>query len=66
MRQPRRRPRAVSYSPATRHFRELFATHAEAERRKMPVDEVAGERRERLAAEQRRRSLERSRLKSVG
>jgi monoamine oxidase len=59
MRQPRRRPRAVSYSPATRHFRELFATHAEAERRKMPVDEVAGERRERLAAEQRRRSLER-------
>src|SRR5438034_165839 len=43
-----RRPRSISYSPLTRHFRELFATHAEAERRKMPVDEVAGERQERL------------------
>jgi monoamine oxidase len=59
MRRLPRRPRVVPYSPVTRHFRELFATHAEAERRKMPVDEVAGERRERLAAEQRRRRLER-------
>src|SRR5436190_283274 len=42
-----RRPRAISYSPLTRHFRELFATHAEATQRKMPVDEVAGERKER-------------------
>lgn len=42
----RHRPRAVSYSPVTRRFRELFAAHAEAERRGIPVDEVAGERRE--------------------
>jgi monoamine oxidase len=48
-----RRPRAISYSPLTRHFRELFATHAEAEERKMPVDEAAGERRERLLTRRR-------------
>jgi monoamine oxidase len=54
-----RRPRAVSYSPVTRRFRELLATHAEAERRKLPVDEVAGERRERAADLNRRRELER-------
>ena len=42
----RHRPRAVSYSPVTRRFRELIAAHAEAERRGIPVDEVAGERRE--------------------
>src|SRR2546429_368709 len=41
-----RRPRAVTYSPVTRRFRELFATHAEAERRKLPVAEIAGERQE--------------------
>jgi monoamine oxidase len=59
MRHPGKRPRALSYSPATRRLRELFAIHAEAERRRMPVDEVAGERRARAAAEQRRRNLER-------
>jgi len=47
MRHVPHRPRAVSYSPVTRLFRELYATYAEAERRRMPVDEVAGERRER-------------------
>jgi monoamine oxidase len=52
-----RRPRAISYSPLTRHFRELFATHAEAEQRKMPVDEVAGERQERLERVLSRRKL---------
>jgi monoamine oxidase len=51
MRPPR--PRAISYSPLTRHFRELFATHAEAEQRKMPVDEVAAERQERLLTRRR-------------
>ena len=55
----RRRPRAVSYSPVTRRFRELFALHAEAERRELPVDEVAGERGERLELQQRLRRLER-------
>lgn len=60
MRRPRR-PRAVTYSPLTRRLRELFATHVEAERRSLPADEVAGERRERLAAELRRRGLERER-----
>jgi monoamine oxidase len=59
MRHSHRRPRAVSYSPVTRHFRELFATHAEADARKLPVDEVAGERQERLAEQGRRRELER-------
>ena len=54
-----RRPRAVTYSPVTRRFRELFATHAEAERRKLPVDEIAGERQERAAALARSRELER-------
>ena len=54
----RHRPRAVSYSPVTRRFRELIAAHAEAERRGIPVDEVAGERRER--SEERR--LTRGRL----
>jgi hypothetical protein len=39
------RPRAVSYSAVTRRFRELVA-RADAERRGLPVDEVAGERRE--------------------
>jgi monoamine oxidase len=42
----RHRPRAVSYSPVTRRFREVLAAHAEAERRGIPVDEVAAERRE--------------------
>src|SRR5262245_31880711 len=59
MRNRPRRPRGVTYSPVTSHFREPFAVHAEAERRKMPVDEVAGERRERLAVERRRREFER-------
>jgi monoamine oxidase len=59
MHRPPRRPRSISYSPLTRRFRELLATHAEAELRRLPVDEVAGERRERLATELRRRSLER-------
>ena len=54
-----RRPRAVTYSPVTRRFRELFATHAEAERRKLPVDEIAGERQERAAALSRHRELDR-------
>src|SRR5205085_10940525 len=54
-----RRPRAVTYSPVTRRFRELFATHAEAERRKLPVDEIAGERQERAVALSRHRELER-------
>src|SRR5207248_5515682 len=54
-----RRPRAVTYSPVTRRFRELFATHAEAERRKLSVDEIAGERQERAAALGRHRELER-------
>jgi monoamine oxidase len=49
MRRLPKRPRAQTYSPAARHFRELFAIHAEAERRKMPVDEVAGERQDRIA-----------------
>jgi monoamine oxidase len=54
----RHRPRAVSYSPVTRRFRELIAAHAEAERRGLPVDEVAGERRERLEQQRRQRELE--------
>ena len=48
-----RRPRVISYSPLTRHFRELFATHSEAEQRKMPVDEIAAERQERLLTRRR-------------
>jgi monoamine oxidase len=59
MRNLSRRPRGITYSPVTAQFRELYAVHAEAERRKMPVDEVAGEREARRAAEQRRRGLER-------
>jgi monoamine oxidase len=55
----RRRPRAVSYSPFTRRFRELIAAHAEAERRGLPLEEIAGERRERLEVQRRRRELER-------
>ena len=61
MRHLPRRPRAVSYSPVTRRFRELFAAHAEAETRGMPVDEVVGERRERAAAARRQTILERER-----
>jgi monoamine oxidase len=42
-------------------MRELFAAHAEAERRAMPIDEVLGERCERRVAAQRVRSLGRER-----
>jgi monoamine oxidase len=55
----RHRARRITYSPVTSHFRELFAVHAEAERRNVPVDEVAGGREERLARERRCRELER-------
>jgi monoamine oxidase len=55
----RHRSRAVSYSPITRSLRELIAAQAEAERRGLPVDEVAGERRERLELRRKQRELER-------
>ena len=39
--------RRMAYSKLTRFLRDLYATHAEAEARKMPMEEVAGERAER-------------------
>lgn len=56
-------PRSLAYSPLTRLMRELFAAHAEAERRGLPVDEVLGERAERMS---RRSFLRRAAVTGAG
>jgi monoamine oxidase len=52
----------MSYSPFTRLAREVFAAHAEAEARGMPVDEVLGERRERTERAAREGALTETRI----